>query len=65
MTRPRFANRILIPERYVPAEVHNDAKHLRKRFASELKRIAEEKRRREADATEAAEKTVTLPRKRA
>ncbi len=65
MPKPRLAHRIIITQPYVPAKEHGDTKHLRKRFADELKRLAAEKRKREADAVEAAGKTVMLPRKRA
>ena len=61
MSRPRFAGRIIITQPYTSA-LKTD---IRKTFAAELKRLAEEKRRREADSAEASAKTVTLPRKRA
>ena len=56
MTRPRFASRIIITQPYVPANQTN----IRKTFAAELKRLAEEKRKREADSAEANAKTVSL-----
>jgi hypothetical protein len=61
MSRPRFAGRIIIPQPYTPA-LKTD---IRRAFRAERERLAAEKRRRAADAAEAAEKTVILPRKRA
>jgi hypothetical protein len=60
MSRPRFAGRIIIPQPYTPA-LKTD---IRRAFRAERERLAAEKRRREADAAEATEKTVNL-RKRA
>ena len=61
MPKPRLAHRIIITQPYTPA-LKTD---IRRTFKAERARLAEQKRKREADAVEAAGKTVMLPRKRA